>query len=111
MTKNEIIRELLKIKPSLIKRLAIIYHNRGANVKYIFSYEYTTFGSDESRRELSRVILSLWKLRRFVVSLGVEYFPFDVDDCGKDYGECIIRTFQSSQYAHSVVDFIKTIEK
>lgn len=109
MTKNEIIRELLKINPALIRRLDIIYHNRCAEVKYVFSYKFTTFGSDESLRELSRVILSLWKLRRFVVGIGVEYFPFD--DYGKDYGKCIVRKFQSSQYVHSVVDFIKTIKK
>lgn len=109
MTKSEIIRELSKINPCFIRRLDIIYHNRCANVKYVFSYKYAAFGSDESLRELARVILSLWKLRRFIVSLGVEYFPFD--DYGKDYGECIVRTFQSSQYVHSVVDFIKTIKK
>ena len=109
MTKNEIIRELMKINPSLIKRLAIIYHNRGVDVKYVFSYEYTTHASHELLRELARVVLSLWKLRRFVVSINVEYFPFD--DYSKDYGKCVSRSFQSSQYVLSVSDFIKTIKK
>lgn len=109
MTKNEIIRELTKINPSLIKRLAIIYHNRGVDVKYVFSYEYTAHASHELLRELARVVLSLWKLRRFVVSINVEYFPFD--DYSKDYGKCICRSFQPSQYVLSVSDFIKTIKK
>lgn len=109
MTKNEIIRELTKINPSFIKRLAIIYHNRGVDVKYVFTYEYTTHASHELLRELARVVLSLWKLRRFVVSINVEYFPFD--DYSKDYGKCVFRSFQSSQYVLSVSDFIKTIKK
>jgi len=111
MTKNEIIRELSKINPRLIKRLAIIYHNRGADVKYVFAYEYTTHVSHELLRELARVVLSLWKLRKFVVSINVEYFPLDDDDYGKDYGKCVFRSFQSSQYVLSVSDFIKTIKK
>lgn len=109
MTKNEIIRELAKINPSLIKRLAIIYHNRGVDVKYIFCYEYNAHAPHELLRELARVVLSLWKLRKFVVSIDVEYFPFD--DYSKDYGKCIFRSFHSSQYVLSVSDFIKTIKK
>lgn len=107
MTKNEIIRELTKINPSLIKRLAIVYHNRGVDVKYVFSYEYTTHASHELLRELARVVLSLWKLRIFVVSINVEYFPFD--DYSKDYGKCIFRSFHSSKHVLSISDFIKTI--
>ena len=109
MTKNEIIRELTRINPSLIKRLAIIYHNRGVDVKYVFSYGYTTHASHELLRELARVVLSLWKLRRFVISISVEYFPFD--DYAEDYGKCVFRSFKSSQYVLSVSDFIKTIKK
>lgn len=111
MTKNEIIRELSKINPRSIKRLAIIYHNRGADVKYVFAYEYTTHASHELLLELARVVLSLWKLRKFVVSINVEYFPLDDDDYGKDYGKCVFRSFQSSRYVLSVSDFIKTIKK
>ena len=111
MTKNEIIRELAKISPRLIKRLSIVYHNRGADVKYFFCYEYTTHASHELIRELARVVLSLWKLRKFVVAINVEYFPFDGDDYGEDYGKCIFRSFQASQYVLSVSEFIKTIKK
>ena len=111
MTKNEIIRELVKMNPSLIKRLSIIYHNRSADVKYIFCYESTTHVSHELLRELVRVVFSLFKLRRFVVRIDVEYFPFDNDDYAKDYGKCVSRSFQSSQYVLSVSDFIKTIKK
>lgn len=111
MTKNEIIRELSKNDPSRIKCLAIIYHNRTADIKYVFSYEYTTHASHELLRELARVVLSLWRLRRFVVSIVVEYFPFDDDDYGKDYGKCVFRSFQTSQYVLSVSDFIQSIKK
>lgn len=111
MTKNEIIRELSKINPRFIKRLAIIYYNRTADVKYVFAYEYTAHASHELLRGLACVLLSLWKLRRFVVSINVEYFPFDDDDYANDYGKCVFRSFQSSQYVLSVSDFIKTIKK
>lgn len=105
MTKNEIIRELVKINPRFIKSLGIIYHNRGADVKHIFIYEYTTHVSHERLRELACVVLSLWKLRKFVVDFCVEYFPFEDD------GECVSRSFHASQYVTSVSDFIKTIKK
>lgn len=105
MTKNEIIRELVKINPRFIKRLGIIYHNQTADVKHIFIYEYTTHVSHEVLRELARVVLSLWKLRKFVMDISVEYFPFEDD------GVCVYRSFHVSQYVTSVSDFIKTIKK
>ena len=105
MTKNEIIRELVRINPRLIKRLTITYHNRCADVKYVFCYEYTTHVSHELLRELARVVLSLWKLRKFVDSINVVYFPFEDD------AECVLRSFNVLNYVTSVSDFIKSIKK
>lgn len=96
---------LKKLNPRLIKRLTITYYNRFADVKYVFCYEYTTHVSHELLRELARVVLSLWKLRKFVDSITVEYFPFEDD------AECVLRRFNVLNYVTSVSDFIKSIKK
>lgn len=101
MTKNEIIRELAKCNPQNIKRLSIIYHNDSANVRYIYDYEFTSFSTLESRRELAKVLLSLYKLRRYVVYLDVCYFLQD---------STIVRNFRNFRYVSSVSDFIKYVK-
>lgn len=105
MTKNEIIRELTKCDSQKIKSLVIIYHNRDSCVKYAYDYEFTSHLSLESRRELTKVLLSLYKLRNYVEGLRVEYF---LDDCDDDY---ILRYFSNFHYVESISDFIKSIKK
>ncbi len=102
MTKNEIIRELAKCNPSNIKSLYVIYHNK-PNVKFTFSYDYTPSASVDSRRELAKVILSIYKLRQYVQSILIVYFS--------DNGGCLTRTYDSCVRPQSISDFIKTIKK
>lgn len=105
MTKNEIIRELTKCNPQDIERLRIVYHNRETDVKYVYVYEFTSYLSLDARREFARVLLSLYKLRKYVISVFVTYFPTaDVDYLDRYYDSCRL-------YVHSVSDFIKTIKK
>lgn len=103
MTKVEIIRELTKCNPQNIKSLSIIYHNRGVNVRYPYIYEFS-HSSLEARRELAMVLLSLYKLRRYVEGVKVVYFPFD------DYDECVTRYFCDTRYVDSISDFVKCIK-
>lgn len=108
MTKNEIIRELVKSNLATIGRLFIVYHNRETNVTYTFVYEDTlSHGATcEERRELARVVLSLYRLRRFVQCLRVVYWirNSDGDWAERYYDSC-------AHYVYSVSDFIKTIKK
>lgn len=108
MTKNEIIREVTRINPKLIKSLDVIYHNhnRLARFNYVFSYEYTSHASHEILRELARVLLSLYKLRKHVQCIRVEYFPLDDEN-----NDCISRYASDIHYVRSVSDFIKSIKK
>lgn len=114
MTKNEInkslkydiIRELRRCNPENIRSLTIIYYNSASCVRYCYDYEYTTHVSKEVLRELTRVLLSLWKLRDYVESISVAYFPFSDDD-----SECVKRWYNEIDFALSVFDFIKTIKK
>lgn len=104
MTKNEIIRELCRCNPENIKSLCIIYLNRVSRVKYVYDYEFTSHLSLESRRELAKVLLSLYKLRNYVEAIRVEFFPVGDDDT-------IYRYFSDSHYVMSISDFIKSIKK
>lgn len=107
MTKNEIVRELRKCNPQNIKSLYVVYHNCSAGVRYCYSYEFTSHASHEILRELACVVLSLWKLRKYVETISVDYFPVDDnDDC-----ECIYRGFSEIRFSRSISDFIKTIKK
>lgn len=106
MTKVEIIRELTRSNPKLIKSLDVIYHNRFAKVNYVFSYEYTSHASHEILRELACVVLSLYKLRKHVQCVRVEYFPL-----GDENNDCVSRYASDIHYVRSVSDFIKTIKK
>lgn len=108
MTKNEIIRELLKFNPRLIGRLFIVYHNKDANVRYTFTYEDTlSHGSThDERKELARVLLSLYKLRRHIECLRVVYWvrTSENDFLERYYDSC-------PHYVYTISDFIKTIKK
>lgn len=108
MTKNEIIRELTESNLTAICRLFIVYHNKDANVTYTFAYEDTlSHGATyEQRKELARVILSLYRLRRYVQCLRVVYWIYNSDN------DLVERYYDScSRYVYSVSDFIKTIKK
>ena len=117
MTKNEIIRELSKFNPSLIGRLFIVYHNRSSNVRYTFTYADTfshisTHGEakelvrHEEVKELARVLLSLYKLRRYVECIRVVYWvrTSENDWLERHYDSC-------PNYVYTISDFIKTIKK
>lgn len=106
MTKNEIIRELSKCNPRFIKSLDVIYHNRLSKVNYVFSYEYTSHISVESSRELARVLLSLYKLRKYVQCIRVEYFPLDNEN-----DDCISKYVSDIHYVRSISDFIESVKK
>lgn len=105
MTKNQIIRELRRCNPENIKSMHVFYYNRDARVRYVYDYEFTTHLSLGARRELVKVLLSLYKLRDYVVAISVEYFPVGDDD------DTIFRYFSDSRYVPSVSDFIKSIKK
>lgn len=110
MNKNEIIRELLRFNPALIARLFIVYHNTPSNVRYTFTYEkaltYNSANSHEKLKELARVLLSLYKLRRHIKCLRVVYWvPTSENDwLERHYDSC-------SNHVYSVSDFIKAIKK
>lgn len=99
MTKNEIIRELTKCNPQSIQRLSIIYHNDSANVRYI--YEFSSLCDCSSKQELARVLLSLYRLRKYVVFLDVSYLSSD---------GIVVREFRSFRYVPSVSAFIKYVK-
>lgn len=107
MNKNEIIRELSKFNPSLIGRLFISFHNKKTNTRYTFTYEDTLshISTHEEVRELARVLLSLYKLRRYIECLRVVYW---VRTSESDWLE---RYYESADYVYSISDFIKTIKK
>lgn len=106
MTKNEIIRELSKFNPRLIGSLFIVYHNKQANVRYTFTYEDTLshISTQEEVRELARVLLSLYKLRRYVECVRVVYLIRTSESAWLE------RYYDSSNYVYSISDFIKTIK-
>ena len=104
MTKNEIIRELMKCTPQDIKSLYLVYHNRTTNYKYVYSYQSLLCFTDESLRELARVLLSLYKLRKYIERIQVTYFSSSDSEylCTRSY---------DVNFVQSISDFIKTIKK
>lgn len=106
MTKIEIISELRRCNPENIKSLSVIYFNRVSRVRYLYDYQFTSHLSLDARRELAKVLLSLYKLRDYVDVIRVEYFPSDCDD-----DETIYRYFSNLDYVYSISDFIKSIKK
>ena len=104
MTKNEIIRELSKCNPCRIRSLFVVYHNNADNTEYVFAYNYMSTSLIELNRELARVVLSIYKLRRYVKAITVSYFS-------SSDGECIERSFDSARCVYSISDFIKSIKK
>lgn len=105
MTKNEIIRELCNCNARCIESLSIIYHNRVSGYTYIFDYKRSCNSSLDSLRELAKVLLSLYKLRKYVFVINVVYSCLDFVDGP------VRRTWSPCNYVHSVSDFIKTIKK
>lgn len=107
MTKNAIIRELSKFNPRLIGRLFVSYHNKKTNTRYTFAYVDTLshISTQDEVRELARVLLSLYKLRRHIECIHVVYW---VRTSESDW---LKRYYESSNYVHSISDFIKTIKK
>ena len=106
MTKIEIIRELRRCNPENIKSLTIIYYNSSSRVRYAYDYQFTSHLSLDARRELAKVLLSLYKLRNYVNFIRVEYFPFSDDDT-----ECVKRFYNEINFTLNISNFIKSIKK
>lgn len=105
MTKNEIIRELVKSNLNSILCLCVVYHNTSTNTSYVYSYNNSSFDNAKLRRELSRVILSLYMLRKYIIGIRVVYYGPTLES------DFVNRFYDSSNYVYSVSDFIKTIKK
>lgn len=105
MTKNEIIRELSKCNPNSISYLCVVYHNPSARVDYVFAYNNSFLDTLELRRELARLILSLYRLRKYIVSIRVVYYK------PTPQSDFVNRFFDSVDYVYTISDFIKTIKK
>lgn len=105
MTKVEIIRELTRTRLKFVKSLDIIYHIPSSKVRYVYSYNYVTCSSLDARRELAMVVLSLFKLRKYVECIRVVYFPFDEEN-----EECISKYAADVHYVQSISDFINHIK-
>ena len=105
MTKNEIIRELIQSNPRDVQTLAIIYHNKRLGIKYPYIYEYTSHLTLEARREFARVLMSLYKLRSFVTSISVTYFPLSDGDSpvNRSYDSC-------NAFVYGISDFIECVQ-
>lgn len=107
MTKNEIIRELSRCNPCRIRSLFVVYHNSATCVRYSFSYE-----NDPSlglvplatQRELAKVVLSAYKLRKYIKVISVSYFS-------SANGESCIRYYSDYCLVPTISDFIKSIKK
>lgn len=109
MTKNEIIRELCNCSVRCIESLSIIYHNRVSGDTYVFDYKRSCNSSLDSLKELAKVLLSLYKLRKYVVVINVVYFCLDFVD--GPVRRSFRRSWSPCNYVYSVSDFIKTIKK
>lgn len=105
MTKNEIIRELAKSNPDSISYLCVVYHNPSTRTSYVYAYNNSFLDTAELRRELARVVLSLYRLRKYIVSIRVVYYKPTLES------DFVNRFFDSANYVYSVSDFIKTIKK
>lgn len=105
MTKIEIIRELSRVRFKFVKSLDVIYHAPSTNARYVYSYEYTSHLSLESRREFAMVVSSLFKLCKYVESIRVVYFPFDEEN-----NEPVIWYASDVNYVHTIRDFIQHIK-
>lgn len=106
MTKNEIIRELCNCNARCIESLSIIYHNCKTGDRYVFTYRRSCDSSLDSCREFARVLLSLYKLRKYVIAINVVY-----SSCLDFLDGPVCRSWVSCNYVHSISDFIKTIKK
>lgn len=107
MTKNEIIRELSKCESRYVRRLTIVYHNLSSNVVYTFAYENSPYyiASDAECEELVRVLMSLYKMRKYIVDIHATYYTRNSDG----YFIKRVEHYTSAdclQYVFSISDFI-----
>lgn len=112
MTKNEVIRELSKCESRYVRRLTIVYHNQLSSVVYTFGYENSPYyeASDDEKKELVRVLISLYKMRHYISDIHAVYYVRNSD------GYFVKRVFNFTsenclQYVYRISDFIKTIKK
>ena len=107
MTKNEIIKELSKCNLSRVRSLFVVYNNPITHVRYSFSYVNDPslgFVPLSVRRELAKVVLSAYKLRKYIKFISVAYFS-------SANGESCIRYYSDYFFAPTISDFIKSIKK
>ena len=107
MTKNEIIRELSKCNLSRVRTLFVVYHNPVTQIRYSFSYENEpSLGLVplSVRRELAKVVLSAYKLRKYIKVISVSYFSSAND-------ESCIRYHSDYCLVPTISDFVKSLKK
>lgn len=69
MTKNEIIRTLIKCKLTKILKICILYYNSQSASFYYFDYDSKT-ATPAQKKELCQCMMSLYKLRDFIFGLS-----------------------------------------
>lgn len=108
MTKNDVIRELVRCKFTKIRRLRIIYHNLRSSSFYFFDYDYKT-ATAAQKIELCECLLSLYKLRKSIVGLSAIYLRPNYDGIFVPVGLGFFDT--RFRLCNNVSDFIKTLKK
>lgn len=109
MTKNGVIRELASCQLCDVARLCVVYHNQSPSLVYSFAYDRTCSSSLSARQELARVLLSIYKLRRFVTDIHAVYSVRNSDG-DVLYRDVCFRSDNCLQYVYSVSDFIKFVK-
>ena len=107
MTKNEIIRELSKCNPCRIRSLFVVYYNPATRARYSFSYENDPslcLAPLSACRELAKVVLSAYRLRKYIKVISVAYFS-------SANGESCIRYYSDYHLVPTISDFIKLSKK
>lgn len=108
MTKNQIIRELIKCKFTKIRKFCIVYHNVRSLSFYYFVYDYSTATASQ-KIELCECMMSLYKLRKSIVGLSAIYLKPNYDGIFVPKGIGFFDT--RFRFCGNISDFIKTIKK
>lgn len=108
MTKNEIIRELIKCKFTKIRRICVLYYNPRSASFYYFDYDYK-IATSAQKKELCECMMSLYKLRKSIVGLSAIYLKPNYD--GIFVPKCIGFFDTRFRVCGNISDFIKTIKK
>lgn len=108
MTKNQIIRELIKCKFTKIRKFCIVYHNVRSSSFYYFDYDYETATASQ-KIEFCECMMSLYELRKSIVCLSAIYLKPNHDGIFVPKGIGFYDT--RFRLCGNISDFIKTIKK